>query len=140
MIVFYLTETGQCMLSIDCDIEDITIIENKAYYNGQIVNNNMEISAIVDVPKQRIRNGIITEDGMEYTPKLFSELMQYTVDEKWEIIRSKRNKLLTATDWTQIDDSPKKTVQSWLDYRQALRDITEQEDPDNITWPIKPEE
>jgi hypothetical protein len=30
--------------------------------------------------------------------------------------------------------------ESWLIYRQALRDITEQTDPFNIVWAIKPEE
>jgi hypothetical protein len=27
----------------------------------------------------------------------------------------------------------------WIAYRQALRDITDQQDPFNIIWPIKPE-
>jgi len=27
---------------------------------------------------------------------------------------------------------------AWATYRQALRDITAQKDPLNITWPVKP--
>lgn len=123
------------MLSIDCDVEDVTIRDNKAYYKEQIVNNNMEISEIAEVPKQKI-----VEDDEERTSKLFSELKHYTPDEKWAAIRDKRDKLLTNCDWTQIDDSPKKAIQEWLDYRQALRDITTQVDPFNILWPDKPEE
>lgn len=135
MIVFWLKSTEKCMLALNCDIEEIIIENNKAYYNGQVVNNNMAISAIAEVPKQKI-----VEDDEERTSKLFSELKHYTPDEKWAAIREKRDKLLTNCDWTQIDDSPKKTIQEWLDYRQALRDITIQDDPFNIIWPVKPEE
>ena len=28
--------------------------------------------------------------------------------------------------------------QPWLDYRQAMRDVTEQSDPLNIIWPTPP--
>lgn len=41
---------------------------------------------------------------------------------------------------TQLPDSPKYQDEQWLIYRQALRDITNQVDPDNIIWPVKPEE
>lgn len=54
MIVFYLKETDDCILSIDCPITDITIQNNKAYYNGKIVNNDMTKSGMVEVPKQSI--------------------------------------------------------------------------------------
>ena len=30
--------------------------------------------------------------------------------------------------------------QPWLDYRQALRDITKQPDPMNIDWPTPPQD
>jgi hypothetical protein len=59
----------------------------------------------------------------------------------WEDIRKQRNKLLLESDWTQLSDSPlspeKKT--EWSVYRQELRDITSQPDPNNIVWPTKPE-
>lgn len=125
------------MLKLDCDIEDIIIRDNKAYYKGQIENNNMEISEIAEVPEQEI---VEFGENRERIPKLFSELKKYTLDEKWAAIRDKRDKLLANCDWTQIDDSPKKAMQEWLDYRQALRDITKQADPFNIIWPVKPED
>ena len=75
MIVFYLVENGQCMLAIDCDLSEITVEGNKAYYRGQVVNNNMEISAYAEVPKQSIYTESVDEMGMPVqTPKLFSEL------------------------------------------------------------------
>jgi hypothetical protein len=75
MIVFYLFETGECMLQIDCDITDITVIDNRAYFAGQVVNNNMAISAYAEVPNQSIYTESVDEMGMPMqTPKLFSEL------------------------------------------------------------------
>ena len=135
MIVFSLKSTGLCMLRLGCDLSEITIENNKAYYKGQIVNNNMEISDISEFPYQSITN-----DDMDLTPKNITELVQYTNDEKWNVICKKRDKLLTECDWTQLPDSPKYQDQDWLTYRQALRDITTQTDVDSIVWPEKPTE
>ena len=53
--------------------------------------------------------------------------------------RAKRNRLLTASDWTQIADAPVDKT-AWTTYRQALRDIPQQENfPKSILWPSKPE-
>jgi len=53
-------------------------------------------------------------------------------------IRSKRNTMLSNSDWTQIADSPvDKTV--WATYRQALRDVTAQQGfPWTVEWPVAP--
>lgn len=59
-----------------------------------------------------------------------------------EQARSKRDKLLDETDWTQTLDAPISTESrvAFRVYRQALRDITEQLGfPDVIDWPVKPE-
>jgi hypothetical protein len=56
-------------------------------------------------------------------------------------IRSARNKILFDTDWTQLPDAPLTEEQKfiWAEYRQALRDITEQaEFPENVTFPDQP--
>ena len=80
MIVFYLLETGQCMLAIDCDPSEIAVEDNKAYYHGQVVNNNMTISAYAEVPKQSIYTESVDDMGVPVQiPKLFSELTQGTV-------------------------------------------------------------
>jgi hypothetical protein len=62
------------------------------------------------------------------------------LDRQWEIIRYQRNQYLTDCDWTQLPDSPLTTENKteWTVYRQSLRDITNQQDPFNIVWPIKP--
>jgi len=55
--------------------------------------------------------------------------------------RKERNRLLSATDWTQVGDSTHSGSKSdWLAYRTALRDITKQEGfPGSVTWPTPPE-
>lgn len=55
-------------------------------------------------------------------------------------VRRTRNQLLSASDWSQLGDVNLSLGQKkkWGDYRQALRDITEQEDPLNIIWPPIP--
>jgi hypothetical protein len=81
MIVFYLKNEGMCMLAIDCTLSEITVTDNRAYYAGEMVNNNMAISAYAEVPKQSIYTESVGEDGFPIrTPKLFSELTQGTVE------------------------------------------------------------
>jgi len=60
------------------------------------------------------------------------------VDATAQEVRSKRNRLLSASDWTQLSDSPV-DQSAWATYRQALRDIPKQAGfPTNVTWPTEP--
>jgi hypothetical protein len=55
-----------------------------------------------------------------------------------ESIRYERNRLLQETDVWGLSDYPATAEQTA--YRQALRDITDQDGfPLDITWPTKPE-
>lgn len=75
------------------------------------------------------QNYIVTDlDGGEAAAK---------VDEQWAIVRAERNAKLVASDWTQVLDAPVDAA-AWAEYRQALRDITEQADPFAIMWPPVP--
>ena len=59
-------------------------------------------------------------------------------EEKDRIVR---NELLEETDWIVIKylDIGEPVPQEWSDYRQALRDITEQAGfPGNVDWPTEP--
>ena len=64
------------------------------------------------------------------------------LDQKWADIRTRRNKELTESDWVVVkakeEHANASIDSSWTDYRTALRDITKQSDPDDITWPTKP--
>ena len=56
-------------------------------------------------------------------------------------VRATRDQKLTASDWTQMADSPlasdKKT--EWATYRQSLRDLpTASGFPHTMTWPTEP--
>ena len=58
-----------------------------------------------------------------------------------EEARAKRDKLLEESDWTQVLDAPidAETREAYRVYRQALRDVPEQEGfPETITWPELP--
>lgn len=53
-------------------------------------------------------------------------------------VRKERNKLLAESDWTQVADAPVDKA-AWATYRQALRDITEQNGfPNAVNWPVSP--
>lgn len=66
------------------------------------------------------------------------EVINIITSEKWNQIRKYRDTLLKESDWCSGEDVPQSIKDSWYPYRSLLRDITLQEDPDNITWPIKP--
>ena len=66
------------------------------------------------------------------------------LDEEWENIRRKRDKLLTESDWTQANDTPLSdaNVAKWKTYRTSLRDLPSDQSSktkySDITWPTKP--
>ena len=73
-------------------------------------------------------------NGTEFTP----EPPDY--DLQWKITRAMRDQKLQESDWTQLPDVPltAKKRAEWVTYRQALRDVTNQPDPFDITWPTEP--
>jgi hypothetical protein len=53
-------------------------------------------------------------------------------------VRGERGQLIAETDWMALSDST--MAAEWATYRQALRDITNQEGfPYAVEWPTKPE-
>ncbi len=56
-------------------------------------------------------------------------------------VRQQRDRLLAATDYRALSDQ--NLNQEWTDYRQALRDITQDlatvEDVAEVVWPTEPE-
>lgn len=58
-------------------------------------------------------------------------------------LRTLRASLLSASDWTQVADSPLTDEQraAWAEYRQALRDLpADGLDPRTANWPTPPTE
>jgi hypothetical protein len=81
------------------------------------------------------------EDGIVYTVSVVDKTAEEIAadsNSKAAQIRSQRNQLLTASDWTQVLDAPVDRT-AWAAYRQALRDITSQEGfPASVQWPNDP--
>lgn len=78
---------------------------------------------------------------------LTAEEIQDNSDAEAALIRGKRDKLLSESDWVTVkavdqnaqDGLGIQVPQVWLDYRQALRDVTSQAGfPYNVTWPTAP--
>lgn len=69
------------------------------------------------------------------------EMEPPSVETLWARARYLRDTLLAECDWVTVraTERGEAVPQEWLDYRQALRDITQQADPANIVWPEKPD-
>jgi len=83
------------------------------------------------------------------TPMTDAEIAEYNSEkptesellaEKWVEVRIERNIRLQESDWVAARASETGVAVSddWKTYRQALRDVPTQSDPDNITWPTMP--
>lgn len=56
-------------------------------------------------------------------------------------VRRERDRLLAASDWTQLADAPLSASEktAWATYRQAQREIPQQAGfPHTVSWPTKP--
>jgi len=75
-------------------------------------------------------------------PLLVDALASMTDEDIAHVIRQTRNHLLQQCDWTQLADSPLSPTQKadWADYRQALRDIVENNSANlaETTFPVEP--
>jgi len=100
-------------------------------------------SEIVFLPTYVDENGkerVVAGIGWDYIDGEFVDNRTKPEKEpKDEAIRSKRDALLSQSDWTQVPDAPVDQA-AWAEYRQALRDLPQQAGfPTEITWPVKPE-
>lgn len=77
-------------------------------------------------------NGVLTPYDPYTDPEYLAALEK--------AIREERNIKLSMTDWTQAADVPQALKDKWAPYRQALRDVPQQEGfPENVVWPTQPE-
>ena len=83
---------------------------------------------------KQVNGDLLPIEGEELEALLASE----ADTEPFEImVRERRDALLSETDWWCLSD--RTATQAQLDYRQALRDVTDQAGfPNTITWPAKP--
>jgi len=147
----YSGETGYTI--VECTDEDVNarlsqlgdyINHNRGpgealVYNIKYYASKRDAEEILDVddkshdPKQYVQSHFVPDDTAKD---------KRILDQKWADIRTKRNRLLTESDWVVVkakEEHPNASIPSdWVDYRTELRDITKQSDPDDITWPTKP--
>jgi hypothetical protein len=74
---------------------------------------------------------------MKILGKTQAEVDADKLAQKTEQMRQERNRLLSASDWTQVPDAPTDKA-AWAAYRQALRDITELPLWPEVEWPVAP--
>jgi len=140
----YSGETGYTI--VECRDEDVqTRLTQLSDYQAEGVYN------IKYYATKRDAEEILDPEGKSHDPKQYVQSHFVGQDDtrdariladKWANIRTRRNRLLTESDWvvvkakeTHINES---IPSDWVDYRTELRDITKQSDPDDITWPTKP--
>ena len=84
---------------------------------------------------QTITSSIQQVDGVWHNTKTVTNYDEVTAASN---VRRHRDKLLAETDWLGASDVTMST--EWATYRQALRDIPQQDGfPFNVTYPTKPE-
>jgi hypothetical protein len=91
-------------------------------------------------------NGIVWDvDGIteiQDRPDVASIISAHNPDTpSWGSIIAEKNRLLSASDWTQTLDAPfsDEQKQLWAAYRQLLRDTTKRfSNPEDVTFPKSP--
>jgi len=111
----YETATGIISRTVVADADSVILQvgASESYIEGDYSSN-----------KYTIVNGVAVENDspVEDTTAVF--------------VRNTRDLLLAKTDWTQLPDVSEETKLKYQAYRQALRDITQQEGfPHTIDWP-----
>lgn len=71
-----------------------------------------------------------------------SEEIQESIDTAWVQLRTERDRFLTESDWVELPSVRKNRSEEWAtewdQYRQALRDITDNASITSVIWPKKP--
>lgn len=121
---------------MDTKINKYAIVEN-----GVVINI---IKAYDDFAKSQefifIEDNIKVDIGYLYNGSTFSEnpeIISAKLENEKIQIRAERDRLIAETDFWLLPD--RIVTQEQLDYRQALRDVPQQEGfPENVIWPEKP--
>ena len=132
-------------------IENLKIDNKNVTFPLELTENDLlswDMYEIRQTPKPNNYTKIVSEEtpilieGVYYQNWVITdasqELINTRLETKWNEVRDIRNQLLLECDWTQLSDIPTEIKSVWTEYRQNLRDISNQIDPFNIEWPIKP--
>ena len=95
-------------------------------------------------PTNKIYENLIihSEDAKPTKEWLEAEVARLQTEYALADMRTKRDRLLSESDWTQNRDVTLSNDSDWATYRQALRDLpsgkTTKAHVDAATWPTKP--
>ena len=138
-VVDYSGETGYTI--VECTDEDVQArlaqlggyISMDGVYNIKYYASKRDAEEILDTegksfdPKQYVSSHFVGDDSAK-DARLLAD--------KWANVRRERNSKLAETDYLALGDNTLSTAMK--KYRQDLRDVPTQSDPDDITWPTKP--
>ena len=130
----YVSATGEISRTVQTDDIDSQIQSGESYVEG-----------LIDSSVYYIDNGVAVAIPAQTSPY---SVFDFTT-KQWVLVENlaladvlpKRQRLLYASDWTQIPNNPLTTEQQadWATYRQELRDIPEQSGyPFNVIFPTPP--
>ena len=137
-VVDYSGETGYTI--VECTDENVqerlaqlSDYQAEGVYNIKYYASKRDAEELLDIdgkshdPKQYVQSHFVGDDSAK-DARLLAD--------KWENVRSQRNQKLAETDYLALSDNT--LADNMKTYRQELRDVPKQSDPDNITWPTKP--
>ena len=111
---------------------------------GQIEYSTTTVAAINEVGLQE-GQGIIEGNYQANEHIVVDGEAVARTDNILEILRLKRDALLTESDWTQVNDSPLSDTKKaeWATYRQELRDLPSSHQStinfDDVVFPTQPD-
>ena len=138
-VVDYSGETGYTI--VECTDENVQerlvqlddYISDERVYNIKYYASKRDAEEILDIdgnshnPKQYVSSHFVGDDTAK-DARLLAD--------KWSNVRRDRDMKLAETDYLALSDNT--LAANMKTYRQDLRDVPSQSDPDNITWPTKP--
>lgn len=114
----------------------------QAFYSTELDYPNLptDVVAITDQQHRELLHILNMQNkDVVYSDGKFSSKERVYVP-TWDYIIAKRNRLLKASDYTQMPDWPGDKV-AWATYRQQLRDIPQNfTNAEDVVFPTPPEE
>ena len=124
---------------------------NVSFVGGTPNQEFLDLHSLVEVthvtithPNDKVENvDPYKKDDKWYTQKVTAYVEPIpaitTTEQKWRNVRAQRYEKLRECDYVVFEDSQVSNKDEWKTYRQALRDVPQNNsDPDDITWPEEP--
>ena len=139
-VVDYSGESGYTI--VECTDENVSA---RLVQLNDYIGDRPKVYNIKYYASKRDAEEILDSEGKSHSPKQYVQSHFVPDDsakdarllaDKWENVRRERNRKLAETDYLALSDNT--LADNMKTYRQELRDVPKQSDPDNITWPTKP--